>query len=98
MARIFKLRYFPTFHISKEVKGHSPSFIWSGICTAKEEILKGFRWVLGKGNEIVATKDPWLRRKSNFCVDNNLIYEERSEKVSSLFVAGRKEWNENLVK
>lgn len=33
---------------------------------AKEDLCKGFRSVLGNRKDIVATKDPWLRRKRDY--------------------------------
>ncbi|KAL8133784.1 hypothetical protein AgCh_009015 [Apium graveolens] len=71
VSRIFKAKYFPTTHVLKATKGRNPSFIWTSIWTAKEELKSGFRWVLGNGNDIVATTDPCLRIKAGFCVDRN---------------------------
>lgn len=50
--------------------------------------------MVGDGKEIIATKDQWLRDKSNFCVDNLSMYEGRNEKVSELFLPGTKVWDE----
>lgn len=94
----FKARYFPHSNILKAVKGQGGSFIWSGIWTAKEELCKGFRWVIGDGNDIVAAKDPWLRTKNNFCVDPDPVYEDRNEVVSSLFMPNERKWDINLVR
>lgn len=63
----------------------------------KEELRKGFRWVLGHGNNIVATKDPWLKRKRDYCVEQSHRYEGRNELVSSFFTENWKNWNVNLV-
>lgn len=78
-------------------KGQGASFIWSGIWTAKEELKKGFRWVLGNGGDIVATKDQWLRSKGDFRVEQSHRYEGRTELVSSLFNANSKSWNVGLI-
>lgn len=69
VSRLFKAKYFPTTHVLKAAKGHGASFIWTGVWKAKEELIKGFRWVIGDGKEIVATKDPWLRKKPDFRVE-----------------------------
>lgn len=84
VARLYKVRYFPNSNVLKASRGHGASFIWTGIYTAKEDLYKGFRWVFGNGKDIVATKDPWLRKKPDFCVEQNPIYEGRNEMVSSL--------------
>lgn len=85
VTRILKARYFPDSHVLRALKGKNPSFIWSGLVTAKNELKDGFRWVLGDGNEIVASKDPWLRKKQTFRVEYDPIYEGRHEVVSSFF-------------
>ena len=97
VTRVFKGRYFPDTPVLKAVKGQGSSFIWSGIWTAKEELAKGFRWVLGNGDDIIATRDPWLRNKVNFQVEQNQFYSGRDEKVSSLFLPGEKKWNTDLI-
>lgn len=75
VARILKARYFPSSHVLKASKGRRFSFNWTSIWTAKEELCKGFRWVLGNGNDIIATKDiAWLRKKGGFRVDQSPFY------------------------
>lgn len=98
VARLFKARYFPRTNVLKSAKGHGISFIWKGIWTAKEELGNGFRWVMGDGANIIATKDQWLKKKPNFRVTQHPIYEGRTETVASLFLPGEKKWNINLVK
>lgn len=46
--------------------------------------------MVGDGRDIVATKDRWLRTKSNFRVDDLHVYEGRNERVSTLFCPGSK--------
>ncbi|XP_074374765.1 uncharacterized protein LOC141715185 [Apium graveolens] len=97
VSRLFKAKYFPSTHVLNVNKGQGASFIWNGIWTAKEELKKGFRWVLGSGDDIVATKDQWLRSKRDFSVEQSHIYEGRTELVSSLFNDNSKSWNVGLV-
>lgn len=52
---------------------------------ALETHNRGFRWVLGNGENIVATKEQWLRTKNDFCVDDSNFYSGRHEKVSTIF-------------
>lgn len=98
VARILKARYFPSSHVLKASKGRGFSFNWTSIWTAKEELCKGFRWVLGNGNDIIATKDAWLRKKGGFRVDQSPFLEGRNEVVSRFFLHAEKKWNTNLVK
>lgn len=97
VSRVYKARYFPDSHPLRAVKGHEPSFIWSGIWAAKEELLSGFRWVIGDGNDIRATTDPWLRMKSDFRVERSHIYEGRNEVVSNYFLPNSKLWDISRV-
>lgn len=98
VSRVFKARYFDNTHLLKAQKGTGSSFIWLGIHEAKEALLKGFRWVLGDGEDIVAVKDHWLRKKSDFKVVNSHRYEGRNEKVAQLMLSGLKQWDYNLIR
>lgn len=71
VARIFKARYFCNSHILQATKGRDSSFIWTGIWEAKERLKTGFRWILGNGENIRVFKDPWLKGKRDFCVENS---------------------------
>ncbi|KAL8126745.1 hypothetical protein AgCh_013868 [Apium graveolens] len=98
VSRLFKARYFPSSTVLKASIGNRPSFIWRGIWTAKEELSGGFRWVLGNGNDIKATKDHWLRTKKDFCVESNQFYAGRNDIVSSLFYNNERKWNQPLIR
>lgn len=52
---------------------------------------------MGDGESIVATRDPWLRLKSDFHVVNSHIYEGRNEVVSTYIEQDTCEWNVPLV-
>lgn len=97
VSRVFKAKYFPSTTVLKATKGQGSSFIWTGIWQAKEELVKGFRWVLGDGKDIVATKDPWLRQKANFVVEDSHRYAGRSELVSTLVDADTRSWRVNII-
>lgn len=97
VSRVYKARYFANTHMLNAKKGQNPSFIWQGIMTAKSELAKGFRWVMGDGESIVATKDPWLRLKADFCVENSHIYEGRNEVVSAYIEQDTLKWNVPLI-
>ena len=97
VSRILKARYFPEVHILNAAQRQGSSFIWQGLWQAKEILCKGFRWVVGDGHSIKATKDPWLAKKIDFRVENHLRYEGRNEIVSSLFYPGTKLWHSDKV-
>lgn len=74
------------------------SFIWNGLMMAKESLCKGFRWVLGNGAGIDAIKDPWLKEKEGFCVDQNKEYGVSSIPVAEFIVAEVNSWDEGKVR
>lgn len=79
VSRVIKVRYFADSHLLKAQKGTGSSFIWAWLYAAKETSLKGFRWVIGDEEDVVAVKDPWLRNKSDFMTDNCHWYAGRTE-------------------
>lgn len=90
VARLFRARYFPEGHILQAGKGTEPSFIWTGIWEAKEQLRAGFRWILGNGNDIRIFKDPWLKGKTDFCVEDSHLNVVRNDKVCSYFRSNSK--------
>ena len=98
VARLFKARYYTNTHFLKSTKGAGSSFLWSGIHNAKETLFRGYRWVVGDGTDIIATKDPWLRNKNDFHVEQSHIYVGRNENVSHWFEPGTKSWDADRVK
>lgn len=94
VARVFKARYFHEAHLLNAKRGGGSSYIWSGIWEAKEVLCQGFRWIGGDEESICAHKDPWLRGKHNFRVENHHLQEAKTEKVSQYFRPSTKEWDE----
>lgn len=97
VARIFKARYFSDRHILEAQKGTGSSFIWSGIWEAKENLKKGFRWVLGNGEEIRVLKDPWLKGKLDFCVEDSHLNNVRDERACQYFRSNSRDWDVQKV-
>lgn len=85
VSRFFKAKYYPTSHVLQAKALPGSSFIWKGIVTAKNEVLQGYRWVLGDGGSIKCTQDPWLKGKDDFRVVQSRRYIDNSMFVSHLF-------------
>lgn len=98
VSRILKAKYFPDCDILRAKKGQEGSCIWSSIWQAKEVLKEGFRWVVGDGVDIRATKDPWLRLKRGHCVEDDHTYVAREERVADLFIPNTKIWDVNKIR
>lgn len=97
VTRLFKSRYFPLDNILNATKGSSSSFVWAGIWEAKEHLRKGFRWIVGDGENIKIFKDPWLKGKRDFCVEDSHVNAVRNEKVCCYFCPNSKDWDVQKV-
>lgn len=95
VARVYKAKYFQDCSILQATKENGSSFIWAGIWEAKEMVCKGYRWVLGDGRDINTFKDPWLRGKRNFRVEDHHSNNNRGDKV---FVYFRQTSNNRMCK
>ncbi|XP_037492746.1 uncharacterized protein LOC105643399 [Jatropha curcas] len=64
----FKSKYFPSGDFLGTGVGRNPSFVWRGICAAKDAICSGFRWRIGDGQSVNVWTEPWLLRDNQFRV------------------------------
>ena len=97
VTHIFKARYFSDCHLLKAKRGAGSSFLWTGLWETKEELYKGYRWVLGDGMNIEIFRDPWLRGKRELCVEDYHDNNVRPDKVCAHFRSNTKEWDEHKV-
>lgn len=97
VARLFKARYFPNDHILNAKKRYGSIFIWTGIWEGKEQLRKGFRWILEDGKDFQAFRDPWLKGKVDFCVEDDHVNVIRTEKVCNYFHLDIKEWDVHKI-
>lgn len=93
MARLFKARYFQNTILFEAPRGGDVSYIWSGLWQAKELLKKGYRWVVGNGENIRVYEDAWLKCKSDFKVDTENHNQRAVSKVSDLIIPGSKRWD-----
>lgn len=98
VARLYKARYYPNCGLLQAEMQTGASFIWSGLMTAKDSLYGGFRWVLGDGMAINAVKNPWLRKKAGFCVDQGVEYGTPNIHVVDLFLGDDRRWDEPKVR
>lgn len=70
VSRVLKAKYFPKSSMLHATKGSNSSSVWVGIWQVKDMLKDGYRWVVGNGKDIVATKDHWLRNKAGFCLED----------------------------
>ena len=60
VARIFKVRYFPSGSYLTTQIGHNPSYVWRSIMRARFLVRGGARWSIGSGASISILNEPWL--------------------------------------
>lgn len=60
---------------------------------AKDALYDGFRWVLGNGVDINAVKDPWLKNKVEYCVDQTIDYGVANIPVSEFINNNDRSWD-----
>lgn len=97
VARVFKARYYPKSHILSATRDGGSSFIWSGIFAAKDELKRGFKWVVGNGRVITVATDPWVIGKDGFMIDVVLNINSNM-KVANLFYQDSEGWDREKVK
>ncbi|XP_074378321.1 uncharacterized protein LOC141719854 [Apium graveolens] len=97
VARVYKARYYPDSHFLHASVSPGSSYIWSGIMTARRNICKGYRWILGDGRDINAIRDPWLQNKDDFCVSQSIDYGCNQVQVSSFFRTDDRSWEADKV-
>ncbi|XP_050365473.1 uncharacterized protein LOC126784002 [Argentina anserina] len=59
-ARVLKARYFPKCGFMQAGKGRSPSWGWSSLIAARDELMMENHWLVGNGNLIDVWHDHWL--------------------------------------
>ncbi|KAL0451819.1 UNVERIFIED_CONTAM: hypothetical protein Slati_1160000 [Sesamum latifolium] len=53
-------RYFPGANFFAARTGHSPSFTWRSLLTARNLLIAGIRWKIGDGKSALIVGHPWL--------------------------------------
>lgn len=97
IARTFKAWYYPDNHLLKAQKGSDASFIWTRIYEAKEELCKGFKWVLRDGRSINIFSNQWSKGKNDYKVKNHHVNSNKSDKVYEYFRPNIIQWDVTKV-
>lgn len=71
VAKVFKVKYFPTVDFLEAQLGHNPSFIWRSIHASWVVVEEGLQWRIGDDNSIIAWTQPWLKYGENSWVSSN---------------------------
>lgn len=98
VTRIYKARYFNDCHLLKASRGTGSSFVLTELWETKQELGKGYKWVLGDENDIKIFNDRWLRGKKDLCVENHHVNNVRNDKVCAYFRSNTKEWDKYKVR
>ena len=98
MAKVLRVRYFPTGDILNANIGNSPSYSWRSIHSSLEVIRKGTRWRVGNRKLIHIWDDKWLLTPSTYEIispPNNIPH---FPMVSSPIDPMTKWWNVSTIR
>lgn len=84
------MRYYANTSLFEASRGGGVSYIWSGLCQAKEALKDGFKWVIGDGESIRIFAYPWIRGNEGYRVDNTYTDQSCGSRVCDLFLPGVK--------
>lgn len=65
-AKVLQATYFKHGNFVEATLGSNPSFTWRSILWGREVILKGYRWGIGDGNQVIVYKDNLIPRPITF--------------------------------
>ncbi|KAL9411236.1 hypothetical protein AB3S75_044931 [Citrus x aurantiifolia] len=66
VAKVLQAKYFKHENFLEATVGSKPSYIWRSILWGREVILKGYRWRIGGGDQVLVYKDNWIPRPLTF--------------------------------
>ena len=93
---MFQAKYFQSGNIFDARESTMCSFARRSISQAREGVLKGARWRVGDGKNILIWQHCWLPTAGGGCV----LTPQRDpslQMVSNLFLPGSRRWNEELI-
>ncbi|KAL8146376.1 hypothetical protein AgCh_004207 [Apium graveolens] len=97
VSRLYKEKYFADTEFIHAKVGNNPSFIWRSIVEAKQLLIAGIRWRIGRGDNIQVLDQPWLMEEDNpFVTTSSQSLEDKT--VKDFLIAGKNQWDVNLVR
>ena len=67
--RVYKARYFPNCSFLEAEFGHKPFFVWRSLIATREVVVRGLRWRVGDGSQILVSSSKWLPHRPVFSGD-----------------------------
>ncbi|XP_050379862.1 uncharacterized protein LOC126797246 [Argentina anserina] len=97
-ARVMKARYFSKCGFMQAVKDHRPSWSWTSLLKARDELLLDSKWLIGGGESVNFWYDQWLSLPGNGQVKAlPIIRDPPNTYVHSLIDWGNRAWNLSYV-
>lgn len=90
-AQLFKARYFKHVDIMEASLGTNPSYVWRSLLWAKDTLVGGTFWKIGKGNKVDIHKDNWIPDLRKGRIHSSNPREERA--MVKGFFNNREEWD-----
>ncbi len=97
LCRVLKAKYFPNHSFLDAAVPINASYIWRSICEAKEILINGTRWRVGRGDKIKIWKDRWLPSPSTFRVISPVSGLDPEATVDTLICVDSMSWNLPLL-
>ena len=97
VARIYKVRYYPTIEFLNAKLGNKPSFLWRSLLAAQSLIRHGTRWRVGSGHQVNIWTEPWLPNDESPWVQSPRLPEVEETTVQNLLVPGEHAWDMDIL-
>lgn len=86
VSKLFSARYYQEGNFLDAGIVNNPSYVWQSIWEAKSLLKMGVRWLVGSGEAISITNQPWLAEDDNpYITSTSQTFENNNEVIRDLF-------------
>ncbi|KAL9438172.1 hypothetical protein AB3S75_023941 [Citrus x aurantiifolia] len=95
VVKVLQAKYFKHGKFMEATLSSNPSYVWRSILWGREVILKGYRWRIGGGDQVLIYKDNWIPRPITF--KSISLPTLPSETTISELITNDNRWKEALL-
>lgn len=96
VAKTLKAKYFPRTEFLQSKVGSCPSYIWRSLLWGREVIVKGSRWRVGNGKNILVYGCNWIPRPCSFKPFSPQTLPPKT--LAADLMKDQGEWHEELIR